>query len=426
MKHDLTLTRDLMERICELSNLRRAYKQVVSNRGAAGIDRMTVDELAAWASKNIESLRQSLLDGSYQPQMIRGVAIPKPSGGTRTLGIPTVVDRFVQQAILQVLQPLYDPVFSDHSYGFRPGRSTHGALKKAKSYVDAGYNKVVDMDLEKFFDRVNHDILLARLARRIGDKRLLRLIRRFLTAGMMERGVCVSVREEGMPQGSPLSPLLSNILLDDLDKELERRGHRFVRFADDCNVYVRTHAAARRVLISVSRWISKHLKLKVNETKSAADSVACRKFLGYRVTKAMLLIAPESIARLQSKIRSLTKRRSPRSLEERIEKLNQLLRGWLQYFRLASARHNLRRLDEWIRRRIRCLRLHQLKRTRQRAEFLESLGVGRANAWRTMSSGKGLWRLSNSPACSMGMNLKWFENLGLLNLEKKYLELKEV
>lgn len=426
MKHDLTLTQDLMERICELSNLRRAYKQVVSNRGAAGIDRMTVDELAAWASKNIESLRQSLLDGSYQPQMIRGVAIPKPSGGTRTLGIPTVVDRLVQQAVLQVMQPLYDPSFSDHSYGFRPGRSTHGALKKAKSYVDAGYNKVVDMDLEKFFDRVNHDILVARLARRIGDKRLLRLIRRFLTAGMMEGGVCVSSREEGMPQGSPLSPLLSNILLDDLDKELESRGHRFVRFADDCNVYVRTYSAARRVLASVTRWLSKHLKLKVNEAKSAADSVGRRKFLGYRITKARLLIAPESIARLQSKVRNLTKRRSPQSLEERIGKLNQLLRGWLQYFRFAAARQHLQRLDEWIRRRIRCLRLHQLKRVYPRVVFLESLGIGRQEAWRTMSSGKSLWRLGNSPACKMAMNLRWFETLSLFNLEKKYLELKEV
>lgn len=425
MTHDLTLTQDLMERVCELSNLRKAYRQVVSNRGRAGVDRMTVDELASWASKNIETLRQSLLNGSYQPQAVRGVSIPKPSGGKRTLGIPTVVDRLVQQAILQVLQPLCDPHFSEHSYGFRPGRSAHQALEKAKSYVDEGYDKVVDLDIEKFFDRVNHDILMSRLARRFGDKRLLRLIRRFLEAGMMEGGVCTP-RVEGMPQGSPLSPLLSNILLDELDRELEKRGHRFVRFADDCNVYVKSYDAAERVLRSITRWLDKHLRLKVNQAKSSASSVEKRRFLGYRITKANLQIAPESIDRLKVKIRQLTSRRSPQSLEVRVGKLNQLLIGWFNYFRLATARSKLQEIDQWLRRRIRCLRLHQLKRTHSRVVFLKSLGVSSRVAWMTMKSGKGMWRLGNTPAANIAMNLKWFEDLGLVSLETKYLKLKGV
>lgn len=426
MKHDLTLTSNLMERICELNNLRRAYRQVVSNRGAAGVDRMTVDELHAWTQKNVESLRESLLKATYEPQEIRGVAIPKPSGGKRTLGIPTVVDRLVQQAILQVLQPIFEPTFSDNSYGFRPSRSTHQALQKARSYIDAGFNKVVDMDIEKFFDRVNHDILMSRLARRIGDKRLLLIIRRFLTAGMMENGMSSLDRTEGMPQGSPLSPLLSNILLDDLDKELEKRGHKFVRFADDCNVYVKSYDAARRVLASISRWLQVRLHLTVNESKSSASSARSRKFLGYRVTKGQFQIAPESIERLKLKLRNLTKRRSPQSLEERTEKLNQLIRGWVNYFKLASARSRLSDIDQWLRRRIRCLRLHQLKRAYQRVTFLKSLGVSGKVAWMTMQSGKGCWRLSNTPAAAIAMDLKWFEDLGLLSLEKVYLKLQEV
>lgn len=425
MQHDLTLTSDLMERICELNNLRKAYRQVVSNRGSAGVDRMTVDELAAWIQKNIEALRISLLTAAYIPQNIRGVSIPKPTGGKRTLGIPTVVDRLVQQAILQILQPIFDPTFSDNSFGFRPQRSTHQALQRAKSYIEAGYNKVVDMDIEKFFDRVNHDILMSRLARRIGDKRLLLIIRRFLTAGMMENGVCSPERKEGMPQGSPLSPLLSNILLDDLDKELEERGHKFVRFADDCNVYVKSYDAARRVLASVSRWLHERLRLKVNESKSSASSVQSRKFLGYRVTKSQFQIAPESTDRLKIKLRNLTKRRSPQSIEERVDKLNQLIRGWVSYFRLASARKKLSHLDQWLRRRIRCLRLHQLKRTYPRVTFLKSLGVSGKVAWMTMLSGKSCWRLSNTPAAAMAMDMKWFEDLGLLSLERVYLKLQE-
>lgn len=426
MKHDLTLTENLMERICEIENLRKAYRQVVSNRGAAGVDRMTVDELFTWAQKNMETLRQSLLTANYRPQNIRGVSIPKPSGGTRTLGIPTVVDRLVQQAILQILQPIFDPLFSNSSYGFRPGRSTHQALIKAQSYVDAGYTEVVDMDIEKFFDKVNHDILMSRLARRIGDKRLLLIIRRFLTAGMMEKGVTSQERTEGMPQGSPLSPLLSNILLDELDKELEKRGHKFVRFADDCNVYVKSQAAAERVLNSLTLWLSRRLRLTVNQTKSSASSSSARKFLGYRIAKGQLRIAPESLDRLKVKIRKLTARRSPQTLADRVEKLNQLIIGWVNYFKLADARYHMFEIDRWLRRRIRCLRLHQLKRNHQRVIFLKSLGVSGKVAWMTMQSGKGIWRLGNTPASNIAMNLKWFEDLGLLSLEKQYSKLKRV
>jgi RNA-directed DNA polymerase len=425
MQHDPALTQDLMERVCELGNLRSAYRQVVSNRGSAGIDRMTVEELGPWTSKNIQTLRASLLNGSYQPQEIRGVAIPKPSGGTRTLGIPTVVDRLVQQAILQVLQPLCDPGFSDHSYGFRPGRSAHQALKKAKAHVDAGYVKVVDMDLEKFFDRVNHDILMSRLAKRFQDKRLLLIIRRFLTAGMMQNGV-FSSRVEGVPQGSPLSPLLSNILLDELDKELEQRGHRFVRFADDCNIYVRSQSAAERVLQGVENWLWKRLRLKINRSKSSAGNTYTRKFLGYRVTREHLMVAPESIQRLKDKLRNLTRRRLPQSLETCVEKLNQLIIGWTGYFRLASMRKALRDIDQWLRRRIRCIKLSQLKRTFPRVEFLKQRGLSAKSAWMTMQSGKGLWRLSMTPVVNIAMNLEWFNDLGLVSLEQRYLGLPRV
>lgn len=425
MNHDLTLTKNLMERICESGNLRSAFLKVKSNKGAAGIDRMTVDELHHWAQKNIESLKKSLLDASYQPMEILGVPIPKSNGGTRMLGIPTVIDRLVQQAILQVLQPIFDPSFSEFSFGFRPGRSQHMALLKAKSYVDGGHNQVVDMDLEQFFDRVNHDILMSRLARRIGDKRLLLVIRRFLSVGMMSKGI-VNQRDEGVPQGSPLSPLLSNILLDDLDKELEKRGHSFVRFADDCNIYVRSSIAAERVLVSITTWLWKNLRLKVNTMKSAASYVGKRKFLGYTMVKNQLRVAPQSIDTLKNKIRKLTARRNPQTIEDRISKLNQLFIGWTNYFRLADVRKKLSDLDQWVRRRIRCLRLHQLKRTYSRVVFLKSLGVSSKAAWMTMLSGKGIWRLGNTPAANIGMNLKWFEDLGLVSLEKRYLKLKGV
>lgn len=417
MTHDPALTQNLMERICEKSNLRSAYRKVVSNRGAAGVDRMTVDELHAWTSKNIESLKQSLLDGSYQPRDIRAVPIPKPSGGIRTLGIPTVIDRFVQQAILQVLQPLCDPYFSDHSYGFRPLRSAHQALQKAQGYVAEGFAFVVDMDLEKFFDKVNHDILMDRLSKRFQDKVLLRLIRRFITAGMMQDGLTPAKREEGMPQGSPLSPLLSNILLDELDKELEKRGHRFVRFADDCNVYVQSQRSAERVLGSLEGWLWQVLRLKVNRQKSAAGRSHLRKFLGYKVHSHSLWIAPESIARFKDKVRRLTARLKPHSIEERVEKLNQLLIGWFNYFRLGASKTSMRTLDQWIRRRIRCLKLHQLKRTFQRVAFLKQRGLSSKAAWMTMQSGKGCWRLAISLAANLAMDTQWFEELRLVSLK---------
>jgi RNA-directed DNA polymerase len=419
------LPSNLMEKICELDNLRRAYKRVVSNGGAAGIDKMVVKELHTWASANISELRSQLLEGNYQPTLIRGVNIPKPQGGVRCLGIPTVIDRWVQKAILQILEPMYDPNFSVASFGFRPKRSAHQAINQAQAYVKEGYVYTVDIDLEKYFDRVNHDLLMGRLARRIGDKRLLKLIRRFLTAGMMMEGV-VSKREAGTPQGSPLSPLLSNIVLDELDKELERRGHKFVRYADDCNIYVKSQHSAERVLQSITDWLWNKLKLRVNPTKSAADRASNRRFLGYRIARNSSLIAPESLNRLKLKLRNLTRRRSPLPMTERIAKLNALIIGWVQYFRLAPCRHFLVNLDTWLRRRLRCVKLYELKRAFARAKFLISQGVAEWQAWLLATSGKGLWRLSCSPQVNAAMGMKWFADLGLVSLEQRYLKVKGV
>jgi len=418
------LTHDLMERICDRDNLNQAYRKVKANRGAAGIDGMTVDELAAWIAVHKDELIASLLDGTYQPQTVRGVEIPKPNGGTRQLGIPTVVDRLVQQAILQVLEPMLDPTFSDSSYGFRPGRSAHQALAQAGQYVKEGRLIVVDLDLEKFFDRVHHDILMARLARRVDDKRLLRIIRRFLEAGMMKGGVCTQ-RQQGMPQGGPLSPLLSNLLLDDLDRELERRGHRFCRYADDCNIYVRTKVAGRRVLASVTEFLEKRLRLRVNQDKSAVAFIQDRKFLGYRIHPGGKLgLAPESLERAKKRVREITRRNRGVSLARMVSELNSFLMGWVTYFRHAQCRKHLHRLDEWIRHRLRCVQLKHRKRVKSIADFLESCGVPAYLAWILGLSGKGWWRKAGSPSAHHAMNLSWFEKLGLLSLTKRYAELQ--
>ena len=418
------LTTDLMERICNPSNLNQAFKKVKSNGGAAGVDGMTVDQLFDWIKANKEAIISSLLDGSYKPQPVRSVEIPKPSGGIRRLGIPTCFDRFIQQAILQVLQPIFDPTFSDSSFGFRPGRSAHDAVKKASHYVNSGKQFVVDVDLEKFFDRVNHDILMSRLARSVGDKRLLKIIRRFLTAGHMKDGVVIQ-RGEGTPQGGPLSPLLSNIILDELDKEIERRGHSFCRYADDCNIYVSSLASAERVLQSITRWLEKTLHLKVNITKSAAAPVEERKFLGYRIlSDGRLSVAKESLARFRKKLRDLTKRRTPRSVEKVAIDLTPFLRGWLNYFRLSQSRTLFYELDGWVRRRLRCIQLQQCKRFKTQVRFLVSKGISEINAKRHASSGKGKWRLSQTPVINKAMNNKWFELIGLFSLEKSYLLLK--
>lgn len=420
-KRALAPERYLMEAICDRENLNRAYKRVKANRGAPGVDGMTVGDLFAWLAGHRDELLASLLNGTYQPQPVRGVEIPKPGGGVRQLGVPTVVDRLVQQAILQVLEPLLDPTFSDSSYGFRPRRSAHDALKQAQEYVAEGRRIVVDMDLEKFFDRVNHDILMSRLARRIGDKRLLAIVRRFLEAGMMQEGVCVA-RHEGTPQGGPLSPLLSNLLLDDLDQELERRGHKFCRYADDCNIYVRSQAAGERVLASITAFLEGKLHLKVNRQKSAVAFTQERKFLGHRLLAGGKLgIAPASLKRAKGKIRQITRRNRGISLDRMIRELNSFLTGWVTYFRHAQCRSHLASLEGWIRRKLRCVRLKQRKRAKSIADFLHSLGVPRSRAWTTAACGKGWWRMAASPAAHEAMTPTWFKTQGLVSLTDRYL-----
>jgi RNA-directed DNA polymerase len=340
------------------------------------------------------------------------------------LGIPTVVDRLVQQAILQVLQPILEPIFSASSFGFRPGRSAHDALAQAGKYVAEGYGVVVDLDLEKFFDRVNHDILMARLARRIGDKRLLRISRRFLEAGMMREGVC-SRRHQGTPQGGPLSPLLANLLLDDLDKVLEARGHRFCRYADDVNIYVRSQAAGERVMAKVTEFLQSRLHLQLNREKSAVAPVGERKFLGHRLLPGGRLgIAPESLTRMKQRIRQITKRNRGISLARMISELNAFTVGWVTYFRHAHCKKHLQRLDEWTRRKLRCLRLKQCKRKKAIADFLQGLGVPEWRAWMLALTGKGWWRMALSYQATEAMTLAWFEKQGLLSLTNRYLALQ--
>jgi RNA-directed DNA polymerase len=415
------LTDLLMEQVCDPKNLIRAYRRVRANKGKPGVDGMTVHELADWLRQNHVALTASLLDGTYQPQPVRGVQIPKPGGGQRQLGIPVAVDRLVQQAILQVLNPILDPTFSNSSYGFRPGRSPHMALEQARKYVaQEGREIVVDLDLEKFFDRVNHDILMSRVARRIGDKRLLRIIRRFLQAGMMQDGVCVA-RDEGTPQGGPLSPLLANLLLDDLDQLLDRRGHRFCRYADDCNIYVRSLAAGQRVMESVVRFLEGKLRLRVNREKSAVAPVGERKFLGHRLLlNGKLGISPKSIQRAKEKVRQITRRNRGVSLAQVIVELNLFLVGWITYYRLAACRFELQCLDEWIRRKLRCYRLKQRKRGSSVAGFLRRLGVSAIQAGRLAVSGKGPWRLALTRQANAAMSVEWVSRQGLVSLVVKY------
>ena len=414
------LASNLMEEVCERDNLNRAYRRVKSNKGSPGVDGMTVHDLGSWLVEHKEELIASLRDGRYEPQPVKGVEIPKPNGGMRQLGIPTVRDRLVQQAILQVLEPLLDPTFSESSYGFRPKRNAHQALRQASEYVRQGRGIVVDIDLAKFFDRVNHDILMSRLVRHVGDKRLLRIIRRFLEVGMMCNGVCVA-RREGTPQGGPLSPLLANLLLDDLDKELEKRGHTFCRYADDCNIYVQTKVAGERVMASVTAFVEKRLRLRVNRNKSAVAHVSERKFLGYRLLSGGKLgIAPKSLARAKGRIRQITRRNRGVSLERMIGELNSFLTGWVAYYRHAACKSHLQRLDEWTRRKLRCVRLKQRKRAKPIADFLRTLGVPEWRAWILAMSGKGWWRLSGSPQAAEAMTLAWFKNQGLVCLTERY------
>jgi len=424
-ERERALTTHLMEEVTHRRNLWLARERVVSNKGAPGVDGLTVLELGDWLDEHQDVLIVSLLDGSFEPTLVRGKQIPKPQGGIRQLGIPTVVDRFVQQAIMQVLERLLDPTFSDSSYGFRRGRSAHDALHQASEYVADGRTTAVDMDLEKFFDRVNHDILMSRLARRVEDKRLLRIIRRFLEAGMMQDGVCIP-RDEGAPQGGPLSPLLANLLLDDLDKELERRGHCFCRYADDCNIFVRSQAAGDRVLASITKFLEEKLKLQVNRKKSAVAKVWERKFLGHRLrSDGSLQIAPSSLARAKDRIREITRRNRGQSFDRVIGELNSFVTGWVAYYRYTSrSTSSLRNLDSWIRRKLRCYRLKQRKRAKSISDFLRSLGVPKNRSWTTAASGKGWWRMSGTPAANEAMPNNWFAAQGMVASQHRYVKLQ--
>ncbi|MDE3077090.1 MAG: group II intron reverse transcriptase/maturase [Chloroflexota bacterium] len=411
-----------MEAVVAAGNLRRALKRVQANKGSPGVDGMSVDDLAGYLRGAWPGLKQQLLDGTYQPQPVKRVSIPKPDGGMRELGIPTVVDRFIQQAVLQVLSPLYDPRFSASSYGFRPGKSAHQALEQARKHVEDGNRWVVDIDLERFFDRVNHDLLMGRLAKRLGDQRLLKLIRRYLEAGVMSQGV-VMERYEGTPQGGPLSPLLANILLDELDKELEKRGHRFVRYADDCNIYVKSQQAGERVMASVTRFLEKKLRLRVNPAKSAVDRPAKRIFLGFRLMRGRLSIAPDSLKRAKDTIRRITKRNRGVSLGRVLEELALFTDGWVGYFWPARTPSTFQELDEWTRRRLRCYQWKQWKRPHRRARQLMAAGVGRWLAWGTAKDGPGLWRAAGSPALTRALPNAKLHDLGFHSLHERYVAL---
>ncbi len=407
-----------MEEVCERENCEQALERVKANKGSAGVDGMTVHELPEYLKQHWPAIREQLLSGTYKPQPVKRVEIPKPDGGVRKLGIPTVLDRMIQQAVMQVLQRKWDPTFSEHSYGFRPGRSAHQAVEAAQRYIAAGYRWVVDLDLEKFFDRVNHDKLMAKIAERVGDKRLFKLIRTFLTAGVMENGLVNSV-EEGTPQGGPLSPLLSNIVLDEFDRELERRGLRFARYADDSNIYVRSKRAGERVMESVKRFITAKLKLTVNEKKSAVARPWARKFLGFSFTSAGIpkrRIAPKAVDRFKERVRELTRRTRGVSIERMAEDLTRYLRGWIGYFGKCETPSVLAALEGWLRRRLRSVIWKQWKRGTTRFAELRKRGVKRDLAAKTAGSGHGPWRLADSPGLHTALPNAYFDSLGIPRL----------
>jgi RNA-directed DNA polymerase len=407
-----------MEAVVERANLRKALAQVKRNKGAAGVDGMSVDDLPVYLTGHWPTIRARLLEGAYKPQPVRRVEIPKASGGMRPLGIPTVLDRFIQQAVMQVLQAEWDPTFSEASFGFRPKHSAHQAVERAQAFIASGHTVVVDIDLEKFFDRVNHDILMGLVAKRVADTRLLKLIRGFLTAGVMEGGL-VSPTEEGTPQGGPLSPLLSNLMLDVLDKELEKRGHRFVRYADDCNIYVRSCRAGERVMVGIEKFLAKRLKLRVNKAKSAVAKPSVRKFLGFSYTSGReprRRLAPQTLARFKAKVRDLTRRTRGQSLAQIIKELSVYLTGWRGYFGFCQTPSVLRALDEWTRRRLRAIAWKQWKRGRTRFAELRRRGVGRDLAAQTAGSPHGPWRLANSPALTIALPNRTLGALGLTSV----------
>src|SRR5215469_18398095 len=411
-------TSRLMEEVCERENLKAALRQVKANKGSAGVDGMTVGGIIDYLKQHWPAIREQLLNGTYEPKPVRRVEIPKPDGGVRKLGIPTVVDRFIQQAVMQVLQSRWDRTFSDHSYGFRPGRSAHQAVAQAQQYIVEGHGWCVDLDLEKFFDRVNHDKLMGQIAKRIEDKRLWKLIRAFLNAGVMENGL-VSPSVEGTPQGGPLSPLLSNLVLDELDWELERRDHRFVRYADDCNIYVRSERAGQRVMESVTRFITQKLKLKVNETKSAVAQPQQRKFLGFSFTagpEVKRIIAPKALNQFRQRIRDITRRAKSVSIKMTMCELAPFMRGWRGYFGFCQTPDVLDYLTRWVRLRLRAALWRQWKTPRRRRAALLALGVHQRLASNTAGSGRGAWYLARAKALSVGLSNAYFKSLGLPSL----------
>jgi RNA-directed DNA polymerase len=412
-------TESMMERVVERENMKRAYRRVLGNRGSAGVDGMGVEELKPCLQEHWGRIREELLEGRYEPQPVLRIEIPKPGGkGMRKLGIPTVVDRLIQQAMHQVLSPVFDPDFSETSYGFRPGRRAQQAIAKARKYVAEGKRWVVDIDLEKFFDRVNHDVLMSRVARKVKDKRVLRLIRRYLQAGIMEGGV-VSQSEKGTPQGGPLSPLLSNIILDDLDKELDRRRHCYCRYADDCNIYVGSKRAGERVMKSISGVLERRLRLQVNKEKSAVDRPWKRVFLGFSMTwdkVPRLRVAPSSVLRFKSNLKRVFRQGKGRNLTRFIEELKPVLRGWINYFQFSEVKNTFEELDGWIRRRLRCILWRQWKRPFARAKNLMQRGLGEEQAWTSATNGRGPWWNSGAPHMNLAFPKNFFDQLGLVSL----------
>lgn len=410
----------MIEAVIEPENMALAYRKVVSNKGAAGVDGMEVQELKSYLQQHWGKLRAALLEGNYKPQAVRSVEIPKSNGGVRKLGIPTVVDRLIQQALLQILAPVFEPQFSEYNYGYRPGRSALDAVKRARQHIAEGYRWVVDIDIENFFDRVNHDILMSRIAAKVPDRRVLKLLRLYLQSGILQDGV-VQPRQEGTPQGSPLSPLLSNILLDDLDKELERRGHRFCRYADDCNIYVQSEQAAERVKASISRWLWKKLRLRVNEAKSAVERPWRRKFLGYSFTmerRTRLKVAPCSIRKLTTSIKQ--RLRGSASLSKLIKDLRPRLQGWFNYFRYAEVSGVFEQLDGWIRRRLRLKLWRQWKRPHTRRKKLMRYGLEQQQATASAFNGRGAWWNSGAAHMNRATPKSFFQQLGLLSLHDQY------
>ena len=416
-------TSRLLEDVLERNNMLEAMYRVIRNKGSYGIDGMKTDELREHVKKTWATVKTKLLEGKYNPSPVRRVEIPKPDGGVRSLGIPTVQDRMIQQAIAQVLSKLYEPTFSESSFGFRPNRGAKNAIKQSETYINQGYKWVIDMDLEKFFDKVNHNILMGKLEKKIKDKRLLKLIRKYLESGVLINGIKVS-SEEGTPQGGPLSPLLANIMLDDVDKELEKRGHKFCRYADDCNIYVKSKRAGLRVMDSITRIIENELKLKVNKDKSAVDIVSKRKFLGFSFYfvegVAKIRIHEKSIKRFKEKVKSITNRNRGISMDLRLLKLNDSIKGWINYFGIANAKRKLLELDKWIRRRLRACIWKQWKKIRTRYRNLVKLGIDNWKAWEYANTRKGHWKISGSPILSKSLHNKYLESIGFVSLTQTY------